>query len=199
MLAQALSLAYAAGLSPYATVAMLGLLKYSGWVGALPAPIDRLTSPWIVGLACTLAVIEFLATLVPWVASSWDAVHTAIRPVAAAALAVATAWHADPLIITMAGLLGGTLGLSTHLTKLGLRVAVDSSPEPVTNGAMNVAELGVIASMMFFVWHNPVLTLVVALALLVVMLIAVRMIWRMIKRFLSGGWRHPASIESGAR
>ena len=154
----------------------------------------RWASPWIVGIAATLAAVEFLATLIPWVASAWDTVHTLIRPPAAAALAVAAAWHADPALIAVVGLLGGILGLSTHLTKLGLRVAIDSSPEPVTNGAMNVAEVGVIASLTYFVWHHPVATLTIALILLVTMIFAVHAIWRAIQRFLSGGWR-----ESGIR
>ena len=189
MFAQALSIAFAAGLSPYATVALLGLARQAGWIDTLPGGLEILHTPWIITIALALAVVEFVATLVPWVASTWDAVHTAIRPPAAAALAIATAWHADPGMVALAGVLGGTLGLSTHLTKLGLRVAVDSSPEPVTNGIMNSAELGVIAAISYFVWHHPVLTLLLALALLVLTIVAVRMIWRLIRRFLTGDWR----------
>ena len=190
MFAEALSIAFAAGLNPYATVALVGLARRAEWIGELPGGLETLQNPWIIGVALALAATEFVATLIPWVASAWDTVHTAIRPPAAALLAVAAAWNADPAIIMLLGVLGGTLGLSTHLTKLGLRFAVDSSPEPVTNGVMNVTELGVIASISYFAWNHPVLTLSIALVMLVVTILAVRMIWRTMRRFLTGQWRN---------
>jgi hypothetical protein len=189
MFAEALAIAIAAGLSPYATVALLGLTRRAGWIDALPGGLEIVQNEWIIGIALTLAAIEFLATLVPWVASTWDAAHTLIRPIAASALAVITAWHSDPSMVTLLGILGGTLGLSTHLTKLGLRLAVDTSPEPVSNGVMNVAELGVIASISYFVWEHPFVTLGVALVLLVLVIVAVRVIWRTVGRLFGGGWR----------
>jgi hypothetical protein len=184
MILEALSVAYAAGLSPYATVALIGLVGKAGWVDKLPGGLETLQNPWIIGGALALAATEFIATLIPWVASAWDSVHTAIRPPAAAALAVATAWHADPALIALVGVLGGTLGLTTHLTKLGLRFAVDSSPEPVTNGLMNTAELGVIASVSYFVWNHPGWTLFIALVLLVAIMLAVRAIWKRIRSLI---------------
>ena len=61
-------------------------------------------------------------------------------------LAAATAWHGDPVIVLIAALLGGGLAITTHTTKLGLRYAIDASPEPVTNGVANGAELGLVAA-----------------------------------------------------
>lgn len=188
-LAQSLGLAYLSGISLYATVALLGFAQRAGWIHNLPGTLDGLSNPLVLGLATVLAVIEFLATLIPGVASLWEAVHTFIRPPAAAVLAVAAAWHADPSLILAAGLLGGGLGLATHVTRLGLRVAVDASPEPVTNGALNIAELSVLATVSYLVWHHPIIAIVVALIVLVLTALLVRMVWRELRNLFRGNWR----------
>lgn len=184
-LAQSLGIAYASGISPYATITLVGLMQRAEWVGPLPGVLGTLSHPAVLIVAGTLAVIEFAATLVPGIATAWETMHTAIRPPAAAGLAVATAWHADPTIIALAAVLGGGLGFATHATKLGLRAAVDTSPEPVTNGVMNAAELGVMASIAYFVWNHPVASLLIALALLVATILVVRLVWRTIRRMVT--------------
>jgi hypothetical protein len=146
-------------------------------------------NPIVIGVATLLAVIEFIATLVPGVATLWETAHTFIRPPAAAVLAVATAWHADPSLVIVAGLLGGGLGLASHVTKLGLRVAVDTSPEPVSNGIVNTAELGVLATLSYLIWHHPIAALVLALVLLILTALLVRMVWRALRNFFTGHWR----------
>jgi hypothetical protein len=183
-LVQSLGIAYASGISPYATVALLGVAARMGWVGPLPGALEPVTSLPIIVLAGVLAAVEFLATLIPGLASAWETAHSAIRPPAAAFLAVLTAWHGDAALILAAGLLGGGLGLATHTTKLGLRYAIDTSPEPLTNGAANVAELGVVASLAYLVWHHPYVALAAALVLLVVMVLVVRAIWRSLRRLI---------------
>lgn len=179
-LAQALGIAYASGISLYATVALLGIAERWGMVPALATPLDVLGNPWIVGLAFVLTVVEFLATLIPGIASAWDAVHTFIRPPAAAAMALLVAWNGDTTILVAAGLLGGTLGLATHATKLGTRMAVDASPEPVTNGMANLGELAMVGIVVTMVWRHPFVTLGVALAALAGMMVLMRKVWRVI-------------------
>jgi hypothetical protein len=201
-LAQSLGLAYSSGISLYATVALLGFASRAGLVGPLPGTLGGLTNPLVVGVATVLAVIEFVATLIPGVASLWETVHTFIRPPAAAVLAVAVAWHADPSLVLAAGLLGGGVGLATHVTKLGLRVAVDTSPEPVTNAVVNTAELGVLASLSYLIWHHPLLALALALLLLVLTALLVRMVWRALRNVFTGHWRNlvaPTSLKTERR
>ncbi len=181
-LAEALGIAYAGGINLYATVAILGLAQRFDWVGPLPAPLHALSSPLIIGLAVVLAAVEFLATMIPGVASLWESVHTFIRPPAAALLAAATAWGGDERVTVAAALLGGTLALGTHGTKLGLRYAIDTSPEPITNSAANVAELGTVAAISIAIWHHPVLVLIIALLVLVLLMLLVRAVWRAIAR-----------------
>jgi hypothetical protein len=183
-LVQSLGLAYASGISPYATVTLVGLMERAGWIGPLPGVLGTLTHPIVLGVAGALAVVEFLATLIPGIASLWETVHTAIRPPAAAALAVATAWHADATVISLAALLGGGLAFATHATKLGLRFAVDASPEPVTNAAVNVTEIGIVATLSYFIWHHPIASLVLALVLLIATMLLVRLVWRTMRQLL---------------
>ena len=187
-LAESLGLAYLSGVSLYATVALLGFASHAGWISVPHGPLTGLENPFVIAIATTLAVIEFIATLIPGVATLWESAHTFIRPPAAAVLAVATAWHGDPSLVLAAGLLGGGLGLATHVTRLGLRVAVDASPEPVTNGLLNIAELSVLATLSYLVWHHPIITLVIALGLLVLTAMLVRIVWRALGNLFRGNW-----------
>jgi hypothetical protein len=198
-LAQALGIAYASGINLYATVALLGLAERYDWVGPLPAALAVVGSWWVIGLAAALYLFEFVATLVPGVASAWETFHTVVRPPAAAALAIATAWHGDALFVLVAALLGGGLALTTHATKLGLRYAIDTSPEPVTNGAANVAELGVVAAVTYAIWQHPYVTLALALLLLVALMIAVRLIWRALRRVFRGNWMPKPGLMQSPR
>lgn len=187
-LAQAAGIAYAAGLNLYATVGILGLAARFGWIGPLPGSLSGLTSWWVISVALILTVIEFLASLIPAVASAWDTIHSLVRPPAAAALAASTAWHGDPSFVLIAALLGGGLAVTTHTTKLGLRYAVDASPEPVSNGVMSVSELGLVTAIMLAIWSHPFITLVAALAVLIGLILVVRLIWRTLKQVMSGRW-----------
>lgn len=186
LLAQSLALAWASGVSVYATVALLGLAQRFGWIGTMPAPLDGVGAWWVIALASALYLVEFLATLIPGVASAWETFHSAIRPVAGAVIAAATVTHADHRLTLVAALLGGTLALGTHATKMGLRYAIDTSPEPVTNGAANMAELGMVAGIALGAWHHPYVALAIALGLLVLGVLLVRSLWRLVRRAFSG-------------
>lgn len=187
-LAQASGVAFAAGLNLYATVSVVGLATRLGWIPSLPSSLSGLTSWWVIGIAAVLMVIEFLASLIPAVASIWDTLHSLIRPPAAAALAAATAWHGDPAFVLIAALLGGGLAVTTHTTKLGLRYAIDASPEPVSNGVTSIAELGLVAAISIAVWQHPYLTLTFALLVLALLIAMVRLIWRTLRQVFAGQW-----------
>src|SRR6476661_210936 len=187
-LVQAASVAYAAGLNLYATVGIVGLAARLGWIGPLPGALAGLSSWWIIVFALVLTVIEFAASLVPAVASAWDTFHSLIRPPAAAALAAATAWHGDPVFVLVAALLGGGLATATHTTKLGIRYAVDVSPEPISNGVTSTAELGLVTVISLAMWRHPFLTLAFALIILVLLIAMVRLIWRTLRQVFAGRW-----------
>ena len=195
VLAQGLGVAYAAGINVPATVAILGMAQRQGWIGHLPAGLDVVGNPWIIGLAATLYVMEFLVTLLPGLASAWETVQTIVRPPAAAILAAATVYHMDPVMTVPAILLGGGLAATTHGTKLGLRYAVDASPEPITNAAANLTELATIASIALAVWRHPYVTLALAITLLVLLILLVRRIVKTLRRLLSGNWLFSARAK----
>lgn len=198
-LAQAAGIAYAAGLNLYATVGIVGLATRLGWIGPLPGSLTGLSSWWVIGIALGLTMIEFLASLVPAVASAWDTIHSLVRPPAAAALAAATAWHGDPAFVLVAALIGGGLAVTTHVTKLGLRYAVDASPEPISNGITSVTELGLVSTIALTIWSHPYLTLGFALLILVALIAIVRLIWRTLRQVFSGRWVPQHGFRQDAR
>ena len=134
-----LGFSFASGINLYATVAILGLASRYGWV-ALPPQFQVFDNNWIIGTALVLYVVEFVADKIPWVDSMWDAVHTVIRPIGGAAIAVATLGEASTTTETMVALLGGALAASTHFTKSGTRVLANASPEPFSNWALSLGE-----------------------------------------------------------
>jgi hypothetical protein len=198
LLAQASGIAYASGISLYATLAVTGIATRMGWIQP-PGALESLGSWWIIGIATIIYLIEFSTTLIPGIASAWETVHSLVRPPAAAVLAAATAWQHDPALVLAAALLGGGVAVTTHATKLGLRYAIDTSPEPFTNGAANAAELGVVTAIALFVWQHPWITLSLSLLLLLVLAVVVRLIWRVLKQVFSGRWMPACGLLQEAR
>ncbi|MEO6877189.1 MAG: DUF4126 domain-containing protein [Gemmatimonadaceae bacterium] len=198
-LVQGIGLAYAAGLNLYAAVAITGLAVRYGWITNVPSTIEPFGAWVVIGVALTVYVVEFTATLIPGVSSAWETLHSLIRPPAAAVLAAATAWHADPVIVLVAALVGGGIAITTHTTKLGLRYAIDASPEPLTNGVANVIELGLVAAVAIGIWHHPFITLALALLLLVAMMMMVRLIWRALRQVFSGRWMPAQGLMQAPR
>jgi hypothetical protein len=179
-LAQALGLSFTAGISLYATVAVVGLMDHLGWIGPLPGALAILADPWVFGVAGGLAAIEALALLVPGFATMWEAVHTAIRPVGAAVLGALATWG-SPRGALVGALVGGAVGLGTHLTKLGARATIDTSPEPVTNAAATGAELGLVALVGWAVWEHPWLALAAVLASFALLALLARAVFRALR------------------
>ena len=191
--AQSLGVAFAAGISLPATVAVLVIADRAGWIDPLPGALGAVSSVWVIGLASVLYLMEFAITLVPGIASIWETVQSVIRPPAAALLSVATTYDLSPPIIVAAGLIGGGLALTTHGTKLGLRYAVDTSPEPVTNGIANMAELATVASITVFIWNHPFVTLSAAILLLILLILVVRRIVKTLRALFRGDWKKGVS------
>lgn len=188
ILAQALCIAYVAGLDLYATVAMLGIGTRFGWIQGIPGELATVGSLWIIIPAIALYVVELVMTSRPGVAAAWETVHSLIRPPAAAALAAATAWHGDPILVLLAALGGGAVAASTHATKLGFRYAIDSSPARLSNIFSSVIQLAVIFVMLALLGTHPFLALLVGLVLLVSFIVIVRFVWRSLQAVFSGHW-----------
>jgi hypothetical protein len=156
---------FAAGINLYATVAILGLASRYGWV-ALPPQFQAFDNNWIIGTAIVLYVVEFVADKIPWVDSIWDAVHTVIRPIGGAAIAVTTLGEASTTTETMVALLGGALAASTHLTKSGTRVMANTSPEPFSNWALSLGEDAFVVGLGFLALKYPAAAAIVVFVML---------------------------------
>lgn len=162
LLGVALGLASLAGINLYLTVFVTGLAIRLGWV-TLSAPYQDLAvlgHPVLIGIAGFLYFVEFFADKVPWVDSIWDAVHTVVRPVGAAALALAALGELHPVVEIAAVLIAGGLGLTTHMAKAGTRLAANTSPEPFSNIGLSLAEDGVVLGGLGLIAWNPVVALV---------------------------------------
>lgn len=177
----ALGASWASGLRLYAAVATLGLLgRFAGL--DLPGELAVVETPWVIGLALVLLVVEFVADKVPIVDSTWDAVHTFIRVPAGAAIAALALGDYDPAWQAGAVLLGGGAALSAHGTKAATRLAVNASPEPLSNVVVSTAEDGVAFGAVLVAVFLPVLALVLVVLAVGVSLVILPKLVRGVRR-----------------
>jgi hypothetical protein len=180
-LGRTLGFSLAAGVNLYATVALLGLASRYGWV-ALPDQFQVFNNPWVIGAAGVLYAVEFFADKIPWVDTMWDAVHTFVRPVGGALIAVAALGEASPTMEGLVALLGGAVAAGSHATKAGTRVAANASPEPFSNWALSLVEDVFAVVLGLVTLKYPLIALGVSVAILLAMGLAARWIWRWLRR-----------------
>jgi hypothetical protein len=176
----ALGTSFASGLNLYATVAAVGLFERLGIV-QLPPQLQVLAHPMVLGLAIALFVIEFIADKIPYVDSVWDAVHTFIRPPAAAFLSYSAFAGGVPEQYKIgAALLAGTVALTSHGAKATTRAAANVSPEPVSNWTLSFAEDAFAVLLSWLASTHPILTAGIVVALVI---LAVLLMWRLFRFF----------------
>ncbi|MEN3338031.1 MAG: hypothetical protein V7647_1707 [Acidobacteriota bacterium] len=166
-LGRTMGFSFAAGINLYATVAILGLASRFDWV-ALPPQYRVFDNDIVIAAALVLYAIEFVADKIPWLDSVWDAVHTAIRPLGGAFIAVATLGHASPVMQGLAALLGGTLAAGSHFTKAGTRAAANASPEPFSNWILSLSEDVFVVGLGMLALNHPIAAAVVVTICVVV-------------------------------
>ena len=164
----AASMSLLAGWRLYLVVLATGIAMRTG---AVPLPdhlagLQVLANPWIMGVAGFGAVCEFFADKVAWLDSAWDAVHTLIRPLGGALLALAIVDPGDPATQVIAFLLGGGGALLAHGGKAGARAVVNTSPEPVSNVAVSGVEDVATAGLLWLAYEYPYAAGGIALGLL---------------------------------
>lgn len=196
ILGVAASVSLLAGWRLYLCVFATGLAMRGGWLD-LPThlqALDVLANPWVLGIAGVATIAEFLADKIAWVDSAWDAVHTFVRPVGGALLALAIVDAQDPVWQAAAFLLGGGAALLSHGGKASARAVVNTSPEPFSNVVVSTGEDVATGGLLVLALANPEAAVVIALAVLaasIALLIAAR---RVLRRLF--GWLKP---EPGAR
>jgi hypothetical protein len=172
----ALGTSFASGLNLYATVAAAGLFQRFGIVN-LPDPLTVLAHPVVLGIALTLFLVEFIADKIPYVDSVWDALHTFIRPPAAAILSYSAFADGFPEEWKLAAaLLAGGVALTSHGAKASTRAAANASPEPLSNWTLSLLEDGFAVFLAWMAAEHPVLTAAVVVVLVIV---AVFVIWKL--------------------
>jgi hypothetical protein len=179
-LAQVVALAFASGLNVYATVAVLGLTAHYHLV-ALPEQFRAFDHPVVIGLALAMYLVEFVADKIPWFDSVWDAVHTIVRPIGGALIAVNAIGDATPAATAVAALLGGTVAMTTHVTKASTRAAVNVSPEPFSNWLLSVTEDLIAIAITYVALHHPIIAAAAAIALLVAIISSAWLIVRFVR------------------
>lgn len=186
----------ASGIRVYATVAALGFLHRIGAIH-LPHGLEVLSELPIIVLASALYLIEFVADKVPAVDSIWDAVHTFIRAPAAAVLGFAAFGDVSEPWRIGAALLCGTLALSSHSIKASTRLAINTSPEPLTNWAASFGEDVFVGALIWVAVSHPAVAVAVAAVVLIVAALLATWSYRMLRRLFRpltrsrAGWPPP--------
>ena len=195
-LGRTLGFSFAAGINLYATVALLGLASRFGWV-ALPPQDKAFDHDWVIYTALALYVVEFVADKIPWVDTIWDTLHTFIRPLGGALIAVTTLGDASPTVTALTALVGGVVAGSTHVTKAGTRVVANTSPEPFTNWTLSLGEDAFVVGLGLLALKYPVAALVLVVALLGLILMFAAVIVRAFRRRLGRRTVTASNVAAG--
>jgi uncharacterized protein DUF4126 len=183
LLAVALGLATLAGVNLYLTVFATGLAIHFHWITLGPQyqSLEVLGNPWIISIAGVLYLLEFFADKIPWVDSIWDAVHTVIRPIGGALLAIQVLGHPSPAFTVIVALLAGGTSLLTHTAKAATRLASNTSPEPISNIGLSLGEDAAVLGGLTLIHFAPLLALIVFLIAIGVFFYFARRVLRSIK------------------
>ncbi len=184
-----MGVAWASGINLYAVLLMLGLMGVTGHM-ILPADLQVLQDPIVLIAAGFMYCVEFFADKIPGVDNGWDAIHTFIRIPAGAVLAATAVGDVSMAAQVAAAIVGGTLTTATHATKAGSRVLVNTSPEPLSNWALSIAEDLTVVAGLWAALNYPWAFTAILVVLVVLMIWFLPKLWRGIQIVFSTikGW-----------
>ena len=192
LLALAAALGWASGFRLYAVVFLVGGMGALGWL-ALPAGLQVLQHPAVLLVSGLLLSVEFFADKVPFIDSAWDALNVFIRIPGGALLAAGVFGADNATMGVVAGLLGGSLAATSLATKMTARAALNTSPEPFSNGLASLFEDGLVLAVVWLATQHPlwfgaalVVMVVLSVLLLVVLFKFLRAVWRRVSSVFSG-------------
>lgn len=194
------SVALLSGWRLYLTVLATGLaMRY----GAIPLPehlqsLQVLANPWVMGAAGAAAFCEFFADKIMWLDTVWDTVHSLVRPLGGALLALAVIDPSDPATQVLAFILGGGASFLAHGGKAGARAVVNASPEPFSNAAVSTVEDVATVGLLYLAYEYPLAAGAIALVLLVLAVWLLLTARRILKRLFAGGGGTPPPPGQGA-
>jgi hypothetical protein len=182
---------WASGLNSYAVVLLLGLAgRYAGADGVPPA-LERTD---VLIAAAVLTLVDLVADKIPYVDSTWDAVHTVLRPGIAAAIGALLAGQAGTLNEAAAAGIAALTALASHSVKAGIRAAVNTSPEPASNIAVSATEDLAVAGVVILSIQHPLVAAGIAATLLVTGMVVVVLLIHKIRQFR---WRRAGERTPG--
>ena len=186
LIGTAASLSLLSGWRVYLCVLATGIAMQFGWI-ALPEHLHALQvlgSPWVIGAAGVGVIAEFFADKIAWIDSLWDAVHSAIRPVGGALLALAVVDANDPTWQVVTLLLGGGAALMGHAAKAGSRAVVNASPEPFSNVVVSTGEDVTTTGLVVAAIASPVLAIIIAIGVAVGSIALIVTVQRLLKKLM---------------
>jgi uncharacterized membrane protein len=188
LIGSALGLGFLAGIRLYATVFILGIVIYFGWI---PVTAEHehwsvLAHPAILGVSGVALLVEFIADKIPLVDSLWDSFHTFIRPVGAGLLATTIVGDADPVVKTALVILCGGVALASHGSKAATRLAINHSPEPVTNISASFLEDALVPLGIWLAIAHPFVTLALVVSFLVAFAWLAAKVFRAMRTLIAG-------------
>lgn len=177
----AMGASWASGINLYATLLVLGISAANG-AFVLPAGLEVLSNPMVIGAAGLMYVVEFIADKTPGVDTGWDGIHTFIRIPAGAMLAAGALGDVAPAMEITAAILGGSMAATTHAAKAGSRVMINTSPEPFSNWGASISEDVMVFAGMWAALNHPVLFILALVVFIILMIWLLPKLWRGIKR-----------------
>lgn len=175
---------WASGINLYAVLVVLGLGGATGNI-ALPPDLLILQDPLVIMAAGFMYCVEFFADKVPGVDSTWDALHTFIRIPAGAMLAAGAVGEVSPAVELAAALVGGSLAATSHATKAGSRLLINTSPEPVSNWAASLAEDLLVVAGLWTALNHPLVFLVLLAGFIALAIWLLPQLWRLLKKIVA--------------
>jgi Domain of unknown function (DUF4126) len=182
LLTRVLGLSFVSGINLYATVLVVGLCIRNHWVQGLPAELSVLAHPAVLVVAGVLYAVEFLADKVPVVSLVWGAIHTFVRPAGGALLALAAInqVHVQAPLEVVAFMVGGSVALGAHSTKMGFRLVAHAAPHPILHAGISLLEdLGVVG-LLALMYLRPLAALIVLLVFIGAIVFATPLLFRAI-------------------
>ncbi len=183
--ALAAALGWASGVRLYAVVLLTGLAGALGWV-PLPAGLQILQNPLVIGAAGLMAAVEFFADKIPGLDSLWDGLHTVVRIPAGAALAAGVFGGDQAVWALVAALAGGTLAATSHVAKATARAAINTSPEPFSNVLASLAGDAAVPAMLWLAFSHPLWFAAVLALVLVASLVLTVLLFKFLKTLVRG-------------
>jgi len=182
-LALTMGSSWASGINLYAALLILGLGGATGNI-TLPNELVILENPFVIGAAAVMYLIQFFADKIPGVDSIWDAAHTFVRIPAGAMLAAGAVGDVSPALEIAAGILGGGTAATSHATKTGTRLMINTSPEPVTNWTASISEDLMVIAGLWTALHYPILFIILFIGFIGLAIWLLPKLWMLIRELL---------------